>query len=130
MRHTAFKAIADPTRREIIALLADTGESLPITSITERFQTSRQAVTKHIKILHAAGLIEIQKRGRERYCSVNVRPLQDVYIWVTRYKLMGEAAAAEPTSVQRAPGALDSDMERPQDFSALRPALYRAVSVM
>jgi len=84
--HSPFKAIADPTRREILALLVGAETPLPITTITERFETTRQAVTKHIKILNSAGLIEIRKKGRERYCNINPVPLKEVYEWVALYR--------------------------------------------
>ena len=86
LQHSPFKAIADPTRREIISLLVDAQSPLPITSITDRFPTTRQAVTKHIKVLHSAGLIHIRKSGRERYCLLNPKPLKEVYEWVASYQ--------------------------------------------
>jgi DNA-binding transcriptional ArsR family regulator len=84
--HSPFKAIADPTRREILSLLVNANKPLPITSITENFNATRQAVTKHIKILSASGLIDIRKRGRERYCNINPAPLREVYYWLDNYK--------------------------------------------
>ncbi len=81
-----FVAIADPKRRQIIELLADRKEPLPLTAISERFSVTRQAVRKHIGILHDAGLVHFEKKGRERYCRVNVQPLQAVYQWIAVYE--------------------------------------------
>lgn len=84
--YSVFKAIADPTRRAIIHLLADTGAALTINDISDRFPSTRQAVTKHIKILKKAGLVEIEKRGREKYCTADPSPLREVYDWVSAYE--------------------------------------------
>lgn len=83
--YSIFKAIADPTRREIIHLLT-TGSALTINEITNQFSASRQAITKHIKLLSAAGLIYIEQRGRQRYCHSDVRPLKQVHDWVAGYE--------------------------------------------
>ena len=81
-----FRAIADPTRREIIHVLASLRAALTINQIVERFPASRQAVTKHIKQLEEAGLLEIRAEGRERYCSANAEPLKIVHDWVSAYE--------------------------------------------
>jgi DNA-binding transcriptional ArsR family regulator len=62
----AFQVIADPSRREILRLLSK--DSLTINTLADNFDISRPAVSKHIKILHAAGFITIQDIGRERHC--------------------------------------------------------------
>lgn len=84
--YSVFKAIADPTRREIIHLLATANHALSINDISSKFRSSRQAVTKHIKLLKKAGLIQIEKKGREKYCQVEVTPLKEVYDWVLFYE--------------------------------------------
>jgi DNA-binding transcriptional ArsR family regulator len=81
-----FRAIADPTRRRIIDLLA-ASEQMPINKIASCFPASRQAVTKHLKILRDAGLIEIIQKGRTRYCSVNLTPLRNVFNWISAYQV-------------------------------------------
>ena len=63
-----FQAIADPSRRQILRLLSK--EGLTINAVAENFEMSRPAVSKHLKILHVAGFIAIEERGRERYCSL------------------------------------------------------------
>jgi DNA-binding transcriptional ArsR family regulator len=84
IRRDAFQAIADPTRREIINLLAD--KSLNLNSIAENFKVSRQAVSLHIKILEECGLIEIRTQGRERFCEVQLNRLSEVSVWVEQYR--------------------------------------------
>lgn len=84
-KYDVFKAIADPTRRKIIALLMVSG-SLPITAIAKDFPSARQVVTKHLYALEKAGLITIQDQGRERYCTAQFQPLKEVFDWVSFYE--------------------------------------------
>lgn len=84
-KYDAFRAIADPTRRKIIALLVASGAST-ITAIAGDFKSARQVVTKHIYILERAGLVSIEDRGRERYCKVEFGPLKEVFDWVSFYE--------------------------------------------
>jgi DNA-binding transcriptional ArsR family regulator len=84
MLQDVFQAIADPTRREIIDLLA--GQSLPVNEVAERFDMSRPAVSKHIKILNECGLVVIRKEGRKRYCHADTRKLMEVIEWAQRYR--------------------------------------------
>ena len=83
MRRDTFQGIADPTRREIILLLSK--NDLTINKVAENFNVSRPAISKHVKILKECGLVEIRQHGRERYCSVNPRPLKDVYRWLAYF---------------------------------------------
>lgn len=80
-----FKAIADPTRREIFHALVVASAALPITQISEQFDISRQGVTKHIKTLEEAGLITINTKGRERFCTADPEPLKMAYDWIGFY---------------------------------------------
>jgi len=84
MRRDVFQAIADPTRREIINLLAQ--QRLNLNTVTASFDISRQAISKHIKILTECGLITIQTQGRERYCEVQLQKLAEVSNWIDQYK--------------------------------------------
>ncbi|WP_042479452.1 ArsR/SmtB family transcription factor [Solitalea canadensis] len=84
MRRDVFQAIADPTRREIVNLLAE--QTLNLNAIVENFKVSRPAISKHIKILAECGLVEIKQQGRERFCMVNLQKLQEVAEWTERYK--------------------------------------------
>ena len=85
MRRDVFQAIADPTRRAIIDMLA--GQSLNLNAVAENFDISRPAISKHIKILTECGLIVIRQQGRERYCEANLAPLREVSKWVKQYKV-------------------------------------------
>jgi DNA-binding transcriptional ArsR family regulator len=84
MRRDVFQAIADPTRRGIIHILAH--GSLNLNAVAGNFGISRPAVSKHMKILTECGLVVIRKQGRERFCEANLRPLADVAEWVERYR--------------------------------------------
>ena len=81
-----LKAIADPTRREIFHALVVAATALPITQISGQFHMSRQGVTKHIKTLEEAGLVSITTQGRERYCTADAKPLQEVNKWMKFYE--------------------------------------------
>ena len=84
MQRDVFQAIADPTRREIIDLLA--GRSLPVNEVAEQFDISRPAISKHIKILNECGVVVIQKEGRKRYCRTDPRKIKEVAEWADRYR--------------------------------------------
>src|SRR5579863_1089683 len=84
MRRDVFQAIADPTRREIINLLAH--QTLNLNSVAENFDVSRPAISKHIKILTECGLIAIKQEGRERYCEAKLEKLGEVSEWVEVYR--------------------------------------------
>ena len=81
-----FRSIADPTRRDIFNLLIIASTALSITQIADHFDISRQGVTKHLKVLQQAGLLEISAQGRERYCMANPGPLKEVRDWVMHYE--------------------------------------------
>lgn len=89
MRRDVFQAIADPTRREIIHLLAR--ESLNLNAVADRFEISRPAISKHIKILTECGLITIHQQGRERWCEAKLESLNEVSDWVTQYRKFWES---------------------------------------
>ena len=81
-----FKAIADPTRREIFHALVIAGSALSISQISSQFEISRQGVTKHIKTLEEAGLIHLDNKGRERFCYANAKPLKELNTWMKFYE--------------------------------------------
>jgi DNA-binding transcriptional ArsR family regulator len=83
-RRDVFQAIADPTRREIINMLAH--RPLNLNAIAENFKVSRQAVSLHIKILTECGLLDIRKQGRERVCEAKLDKLNEVSAWIDQYK--------------------------------------------
>jgi DNA-binding transcriptional ArsR family regulator len=84
MRRDVFQAIADPTRREIIGILAK--KAMNLNTIAENFNVSRPAISKQIKILTECGLIIIKQEGRERYCEARLDKLNEVSAWVEQYK--------------------------------------------
>ena len=84
MRRDVFQAIADPTRREIINMIAQ--ESLHLNLVAEKFDISRPAISKHIKILTECGLITIKQQGRHRYCEAKLDRLNEVSGWVEQYR--------------------------------------------
>jgi len=88
-RRDVFQAIADPTRRKIIGMLAH--QSLNLNTIAENFDVTRQAISLHIKILSECGLIMIKQQGRERYCEAKLEALGEVAGWVEQYKEFWEA---------------------------------------
>jgi DNA-binding transcriptional ArsR family regulator len=84
MRRDVFQAIADPTRRQIINLIAR--QSLHLNSVAENFDVSRPAISKHIKILIECGLIVIKQEGRHRYCEAKLDKLNEVSDWVEQHR--------------------------------------------
>jgi DNA-binding transcriptional ArsR family regulator len=89
MRRDVFQAIADPTRREILNMLAH--ESLNVNSVAENFDVSRTAIYKHIKILTECGLIVVKQKGRERYCEGRLEKLSEVTTWVEEQRKIWNA---------------------------------------
>jgi DNA-binding transcriptional ArsR family regulator len=79
-----FQAIADPTRRQIIGMLAQ--KSLNVNSIAKEFDITRQAVSLHVQFLNDCGLIVIKQQGRERYCEAKLERLNEVTDWVDQYR--------------------------------------------
>jgi DNA-binding transcriptional ArsR family regulator len=88
IRRDVFQAIADPTRREIISLVAH--QSLSLNSIANNFEVSRQAISLHIKILNECGLIAIKKQGRERLCEAKLQQLSKVSDWIEPHRKLWE----------------------------------------
>ena len=84
IRRDVFQAIADPTRREIIGMIAQ--RPMNLNAVSEKFDISRPAISKHIKILTECGLIVIKKQGRERFCEPNFTQLREVSQWIEQYQ--------------------------------------------
>jgi DNA-binding transcriptional ArsR family regulator len=80
-----FVALADPTRRNILEILADSGE-LSATAIYEQFPVSPQAVSQHLKVLREAKLVEMEKRAQKRVYRLNPQTLSQFEAWVTQTK--------------------------------------------
>jgi DNA-binding transcriptional ArsR family regulator len=75
-----FAALADPTRRAILAMLLE--DDMAVTDVAEPFAMSLAAISKHLAILAAAGLISQEKRGRVKWCRLEPAALRDVSIWI------------------------------------------------
>ncbi len=88
-RRDVFQAIADPTRRQIINLLAN--QPMNLNTIAGNFDISRPAISQQIKILTDCGLIIIRQQGRERICEAKLETLSEVSNWVEQYKQFWEA---------------------------------------
>ena len=88
MRRDVFQAIADPVRRDIIGLLAN--ETLSVNTVAEKFDVSRPAISKHLKILKECGIIVINKQGRERFCQIQPRNLIPAFLWIEQYQNLWE----------------------------------------
>ena len=86
MRRDVFQAIADPTRREIINMIAH--HPLNVNAVAENFEVSRTAIYKHIKMLTECGLVVITQFGRERYLEARLEKLNEVADWVEQYRRM------------------------------------------
>jgi DNA-binding transcriptional ArsR family regulator len=84
MLDQVYGAIADPTRREILGILAQ-GET-NVGSLAERFPISLNGVSKHLKVLERAGLIERTIEGREHRLRLNAEPLREAVMWLEHYR--------------------------------------------
>ena len=83
-RRDVFQAIADPTRREIIDLLAQ--QPLNLNAIAEHFDVTRPAISNHIRILKECGIVDIEQVGRERVCKIQPDHLKQVSDWIGKYE--------------------------------------------
>jgi DNA-binding transcriptional ArsR family regulator len=88
MRRDIFQAIADPTRRAIIGLIAI--QALTPNAIADHFDTSRQAISKHLKILTECSLIKQKQQGREIYYQLEVNKMKEIDQWLDQFKKIWE----------------------------------------
>ncbi|HEY6986953.1 MAG TPA: metalloregulator ArsR/SmtB family transcription factor [Bryobacteraceae bacterium] len=79
-----FRAIADPTRREILHLLRDGPQT--VGELAGNFRTSRPAISKHLRQLRSAGLVTTEKDGAAHICRLNAKPLRTVSLWLREYE--------------------------------------------
>ena len=89
IRRDIFQAIADPTRRAIIALIAL--QAMTPNAIAEHFDTSRQAVSKHLRILTECELVTQEQKGREIYYSLEVEKMKEIDEWLEQYRQIWQA---------------------------------------
>ena len=85
---TVFAALADPTRRAILARLSE-GEA-PVKELAKPFDLSGPAITKHLKVLERAGLISRSREGQQRPCRLEARALAPAADWIEQYRAMWE----------------------------------------
>src|ERR1043165_5751273 len=88
MRRDIFQAIADPTRRAIIALIAL--HAMTPNAIAEHFHTTRQAVSKHLRILTECELVTQEQKGREIYYSLEIEKMKEIDEWLEQYRKIWE----------------------------------------
>ncbi|MEX2573699.1 MAG: metalloregulator ArsR/SmtB family transcription factor [Balneolaceae bacterium] len=87
-RRDVFQAISDPTRRDILCLIAE--EPLNLNSIAENFEMSRPAISQHIKVLDESGLVVIRKKGRHRFCQIRFQKIKEVDKWLEQFRQLWE----------------------------------------
>src|SRR5919107_168359 len=96
----ALAALADPTRRALVALLAD-GE-LAAGELAERFPVSRPAISRHLRVLREAGLVRSRSDGKRRLYALDPRPLREIDAWLARYRdLWAQRLDALDTEIAR-----------------------------
>jgi len=83
-RRDVYQAIADPTRRAIIGLIA--AGPMDMNSITEKFDITQQAISLHVKILADCGLVKMKQQGRNRICEAKLAKLGEVDEWISQYR--------------------------------------------
>ena len=93
MRRDIFQAIADPTRRAIIALIAL--QAMTPNAIAENFNTTRQAVSKHLRILTECELVRQEQKGREIYYSLEIDKMKEIDKWLEQYRKIWETRISQ-----------------------------------
>jgi DNA-binding transcriptional ArsR family regulator len=89
-QEAVFRAIADPTRREILGLLR--GGRRTVGELAGNFHTSRPAISKHLRLLRSAGLVVTHQQGTARICELNAKPLRAVNDWLRDYEAFWSAS--------------------------------------
>ena len=88
MKRDVFQAISDPTRRAIIVLIAT--QAMTPNALAEQFDTTRQAVSKHIKILKECEVVEQRKSGREIYYHIVAEKMKEIDVWLEQFRQLWE----------------------------------------
>lgn len=88
MRRDIFQAVADPTRRAIIVLIAL--QAMTPNAIAEHFDTTRQAVSKHLRILTECELVKQEQKGREIYYSLEIDKMKEIDQWIEQFRKIWE----------------------------------------
>ena len=113
MLDLVYDAIADPTRRAILKILAEGDAN--VGSLAERFPISLNGVSKHVKVLELAGLVQRTIQGREHRLRLNAEPLRDASLWLEHYRTFWDSrlAALEAFLVKQERGAPPDQAEQP-----------------
>lgn len=88
IRRDIFQAIADPTRRAILVLIAS--QAMTPNALAEHFHTSRQSVSKHIQILTECDLLKQEQKGREIYYSLEIDKMKEIDMWIAQFRKIWE----------------------------------------
>jgi DNA-binding transcriptional ArsR family regulator len=120
-----FSALSDPSRRGILAMLAE-GERT-VSELVEAFDLSQPAISKHLKVLEQAGLIERRREGQSRPARIKAAPLQEACIWLEKYRLHWEPSFDRPgESVRSVKTAEQPKHVKAADEGGKRPALKQS----
>lgn len=88
MKRDIFQAIADPTRRAILVLIA--AQAMTPNALADHFDISRQATSKHIRILNECGLLAQEKAGREIHYQLKLEKMQEIDVWLEQFRKLWE----------------------------------------
>ena len=115
MLNQVYGALADPTRRAILDILAE-GE-INVGSLAQRFPISLNGVSKHVKVLERAGLVERTVRGREHRLRLNAEPLREASEWLEHYRTFWDTrlAALEAFLLKKERGAGSEEAQHPRE---------------
>ena len=97
MRRDIFQAIADPSRRAIISLIAV--QAMTPNAIAKHFETSRQAISKHLRILTECELIRQEQKGREIFYQLELDKMKEIDQWLSQFKVIWENRFNEPDTI-------------------------------
>ena len=103
---TTFAALADPTRRRILTLLLE--DDMAVTDVAEPFEMSLAAVSKHLGVLTAAGLISQERRGRVKWCKLEPDALRAAAVWMQAFGMLG------PLDLDAFEGYLSTQLDPPR----------------
>ena len=108
-----FSALAEPTRRSIVELLATSGQ-MTASAICREFPATPSAISQHLKILRQAGLVTVEKQAQKRLYRINVDTLQELETWVQRLHALWNARYDQLDQIlkaQKTPGQAESDKD-------------------
>jgi DNA-binding transcriptional ArsR family regulator len=109
----AFTALAEPTRRNILEMLASNGQ-MPATAIYKRFKATPPAISQHLKVLKEANLVGVQKKAQQRIYYVNPEPMKELEKWIKQFS----------ARVEKQYSKLDALLEREKTKQAKQPDLF------